>query len=157
MSRLTAQELLAGAGLTYDIDVPDEVLNGGPTGRGPQSVQLRPLTVGDLQRITRAARDSDSLVAALMVQQALVEPELSVAQVAGLPVGLLQFLLLHVNRVSGIDATPSEAGLAAKDPLVRASLVLSRELGWTPHQISELSMGQVLLHIRMLEEQRAGA
>jgi hypothetical protein len=37
-----------------------------------------------------------------------------------------------------------------EDPLVRASLLLSRELGWTPEEIGRLTMGEVLLHVAAL-------
>ena len=76
--------------------------NGAWRGELPTTVRLRPLTVGDLQTIARAAKESDSLMATLMVQRALVEPELTIAQVSSLHVGLVQFLLERVNEVSGI-------------------------------------------------------
>jgi hypothetical protein len=192
---LSAEELLAGSTLTYEIEIPGQVLHpalkgtpfpvGGETGsstlkdhaaigkprpRGKESAQssrtgsseaeplgagsgtvrLRPLTVRDLQRISRAAKESDSLVATLMIQQALVEPQMSVAQVAALHVGLVQFLLQNVNQISGIAVTTEELAEAADVPLVRAAFVLAREFGWTPQQVQELTLGQVLLHLEML-------
>ena len=147
---LTAEELLAGAALTFEVDVPEELL-----GDGGQ-VRLRPLSIGDLQLIQRAAKESDSLLATLMVQRSLVEPELSVAQVAAAPVGLVQFLLHHVNHISGITATADEISRSAQAPVARAAFVLSREFGWSPEQVSELTVGQMLLHLQMLGD-RAGS
>jgi len=150
---LSPDELLAGGSLTFEIEVPPDVLSpGSGSNGGARSVRLRPLTVRDLQLISRAAKESDSLVATLMVQRALVEPEMSVAQVGAMHVGLLQYLLGQVNRISGIAATSEQLAAAAEAPLAKAAFVLSREFGWTPQQVSELTLGQVLLNLQMLKE-----
>jgi hypothetical protein len=167
---LSAEELLAGSSLTFEVAVPPDLLRpGGGTGNGAggpgavrdaapasgrdgmQTVRLRPLTVADLQLVLRAAKESDTLVAALMVQRALVEPVLSVVQVAGLQVGLLEFLFAEVNRISGIGATEGELRTAVEAPLAKAAHVLAREFGWTPPQVSELTLGQILVHLQMLQ------
>ncbi len=116
-------------------------------------VVLRPLTVRDLRLITRAARDNDDLSGALMVRQSLVDPALSLDQLGALPAGLLQFLLTQVNRISGITASEDEILDALEDPLVQASLLLSREMGWTPEQVGQLTMGETMLHIAALRGQ----
>ena len=154
---LSPEELLAGSGLTYEVQVPSEVLHpgNGKISAARQTVRLRPLTVSDLQLVTRAARDNDSLVGVLMVQRALVEPEMSIPQVGGMHVGLLQFLLAEVNRISAIAVTDAEVAAAAAAPLSRAAFVLAREYGWTPQQVSELTLGQVLLHLEMLTAEKA--
>ncbi len=82
---LTAEELLAGGALTHEIEVPAEFLQGNGRGPGDARVVLRPLTVRDLQRISKAARDDDGLSAALMIQQSLVEPELKLEDVPECP------------------------------------------------------------------------
>ena len=89
---LTADELLAGSALSFEVEVPAHILSAAAKGTGGR-VRLRPLNVRDLQLIARAAKDNDALTSALMVQTALEEPRLTVAQVNTLPVGLLQFLL----------------------------------------------------------------
>lgn len=153
---LSADELLAGGGLTFTVEVPPHILQpGGALQNAAGSVQLRPLTVKDLQRISRAAKDSDNLTATLMVQAALVEPALSVQQVAALHVGLVDFLLEQVNRISGIASTPEDIGQAASDPLAKAAFILAREFGWTPQDINNLTLGQVVLHLEMLKQQQA--
>jgi hypothetical protein len=151
---LTAEELLAGGGLTFEVEVPPEVLRPAESvGDGaPSAVRLRPLTVRDLQLVSRAAKESDSLTAALMVQRALVEPEMGVAQASAMHVGLLQFLLEQVNRISGIATTPEQLSSAVEAPLAKAAFVLAQEFGWTPQQVNELTLGQVLLHLQMLNE-----
>ena len=149
---LTASELLAGSTLTFAIEVPARLLADAGGGAEGRSVRLRPLSVGDLQLLMRAAEESDSLLATLMVQRALVEPALTVGEVATLPVGLAQFLLTQVNAVSGITAAAEELAAAAEEPLVRAAFALSREFGWTPQEIGELTLGQILLHLQLLGE-----
>jgi hypothetical protein len=151
---LSSEELIAGSTLTYDVEVPPAILhpaNGTEPAVGG-SVRLRPLTVGDLQTITRAAKDSDSLVATLMVQRAVVEPELTIAEVAAMHVGLVQFLLERVNDVSGISTSTEQLLEAVDAPLSRATFLLSERFGWTPQEVGELTLGQVLLHLRLLSE-----
>lgn len=151
---LTGEELVAGSTVTYEAEVPPAVLHPG-NGAEPAvtgTVRLRPLTVRDLQTITRAAKDSDSLVATLMVQQALVEPELTVAQVSSMHVGLVQFLLGQVNEVSGISTTAEQLEEAVDAPLSKATYLLAERFGWTPQEVGELTLGQVLLNLKLLSE-----
>jgi hypothetical protein len=160
---LSPEELLAGSALTYEIEVPADVLRPGvplnngssPTDNGPGKVRLRPLTVADLQIVSRAAKESDSLLATLMVQRALVEPSMTVAQVASAHAGLVEYLLDQVNRISGITASQEQIQATREAPLAKAAFVLAQEFGWTPQQVSELTLGQVLLHLRMLQEKKA--
>jgi hypothetical protein len=153
LTMLTAEELLAGSALTYDVEVPPALLSAaGP--RPPGKVRMRPLTVRDLQLIVRAAKDKDALTSALMVQTSLVEPRLTLPQVNSLPVGLLQFLLEETNRISGMTNDASQVAAAAEEPMVRAAFLLAQEFGWTPEQVGELTLGQILLHLQLLREQR---
>jgi hypothetical protein len=149
---LSAEELLAGSVVTARVEIPRALL--GDTDSADREVRLRPLSVHDLRLINRAAREGDDLAAALMVQRALVEPELTLQQVAAMPAGLLQFLLNHVNRISGIHVSEQELAEALDDPLVQASLALAREYGWTPQEIGELTLGQMLLHLRMAQTRK---
>ncbi len=146
---LTADELLAGGTLRHEVEVPAALVD---AARAPGRVRLRPLTVSDLQLITRAARDNDSLVAPLMVKAAVEEPKLSIAQVNAMPIGLLEFLLGEVNRVSGLAIAPQALDDAATQPLARAAHVLASRFGWTPQQLGEMTLGQILLHLQMLGE-----
>jgi hypothetical protein len=154
---LSAEELLAGSRLTFDVDVPAMVLHPDEADAEDGIVRLRPLTVHDLQLIGSAAGADDNLLATLMVQRALVEPALSVAQVAGAHAGLVQYLLHHVNRVSGIAASSDELARAAQAPLARAAMALERAFGWTPAEVSELTVGQMLLHLQLLGEEAPSA
>jgi hypothetical protein len=149
---LSADELLAGGALTHEVTVPPTLL--GPTAPAHGRVRLRPLTVRDLTLISRAAKDNDQLLSALMVQAALDEPRLTLAQVNALPVGLLEFLLREVNRVSGIVLEDGTVRQAAADPLVRAAHLLSAEFGWTPDEVAGLTLGQMLVHLELIRERR---
>ena len=149
---LGADELLAGSAAVFDIAVPAALIEAGRSGLAGR-VQIRPLTVRDLQLISRAARDSDNLAGALMVHAALQVPELSLPQVSALPIGLMEFLLAEVNRVSGLAVAPAALEEAAEQPIARAAHLLAREFGWTPQQIGELTLGQILLHLQMLREE----
>src|SRR5437762_6798545 len=93
---LSAEDLLAGAGTLYTVEIPARVLEPEGTSTEGGQVELRPLTVRDLQRITQAAKEQQVLTSVLMVQQALVRPRLSVEQAGALPAGVVQFLLQKV-------------------------------------------------------------
>ncbi len=147
---VTADMLMAGAEAVETVTLPARLV---PRGGADPTVRLRPLTVRDLRLIAKAAREGEEMAGALMVRQALVEPALSLEEIGAMPAGLLQHLLAEVNRISGLTATDAELVAAMQDPLVAASLRLSRELGWTPAEIAGLSMGEVMLHIAAL---RAG-
>jgi len=147
MATLTTEELLAGSSLTHPIDVPAELIpgNGGLAGQ----VVLKPLTVKDVQLIVKATRDDAALSSSLMIQQALVEPALTAAQVAALPAGLARFLVDQVNRISGLTTSADDLTEHVQAPLARACFALAREFGWTPEEASGLTIGQILLYLQM--------
>jgi hypothetical protein len=149
MAVLTANDLLAGAALTHRVEVPAELLTTQPED-GPSEVVLRPLVLADVLRLHRATGDDGELASALMVQQALVEPALTLEQVHRLPAGVVEFLLGEVNRVSGLRLGADELAEAVHAPLARACFVLAREFGWTPERCAELTVGQVLVYLEML-------
>ncbi|HIK55480.1 MAG TPA: hypothetical protein IGS37_10015 [Synechococcales cyanobacterium M55_K2018_004] len=158
MALLSAEELLAGGALTYEVTIPSEVLHPtqaiappeAPPNGAAQTVRLQPLTVKDLQLISRAAKENDALVAALMVQRALVDPQLTLAQVSAMHAGLMQFLVQQINQISGITTSAEQQSAAVAAPLTRAAFVLAKEFGWTPQQINDLTLGQILLHLQLL-------
>ncbi len=146
---LTAEDLLVGVGATHDVMVPPSLLSG-DHGELDQTVVLRPLTVRDLQQIGRAASDNDDgLSAALMIQQALVQPALGLDQVTRLPAGLARFLVERINEISGVDAARDELAELVQTPLARACFVLAKEFGWTPEEVSGMTIGQILLYLEM--------
>ena len=149
MSTITAEELLAGSSLTHTVQIPAGLLaeNGGEPEE--MDVVLRPLTVQALQRIGKAARDDETLSAALMIQQALVEPGLRFEQVSQLPAGLARFLVERINAISGIDTPRDALQELVQTPLARACFVLAREFGWTPEEVSGMTIGQILLYLEM--------
>ena len=148
---LSVADLMGGADATRDVEVPRELLAGSAAIAADRRVRLKPLTVNDLRLISRAARDSDELTAALMVQRSLVEPALSLPELSRIPVGLLQFLVREVNTLSGISASEEEVARAIEDPMAQAAFRLSRAFGWTPEEIGRLTMGEVLTHLQLLK------
>jgi len=157
---LSAGDLLAGSRLVHDVAVPAAVLNpGGDAEAAPGVVRMRPLTVGALALISRAARDDLSLVPLLIVKEALVEPALSLDQVRQLHVGLLQFLVQHANAISGLSPDGEAPAEPPDSPLTRAHLLLARHFGWTPEQVAALTPGQVAIYLagvdRLLQYEEA--
>ena len=144
---LSSEQLLAGGAVTHEITVPSDLLGAGNL-EGAK-VTLRPLTVRDLQRITTASRDDEGLSASLMIQQALVEPQLKMEQVAQLPAGLASFLVEQINSLSGISTPRNALQEFVQAPLAKACFVLAKEFGWTPEQVSAMTIGQILLYLEM--------
>lgn len=162
---LTAEELLLGDKATHLVFIPPEVLDpAGPAkdaqdieaGDVPATVRIRPLVLADVQRIHKAGQESRRLTSALMVQQALIEPKVTIEQVDRMHAGLVEFLLGEVNRVSGLSLAGSELAETVQAPLARACFVLSRQFGWTPDECAALTVGQVLLYLEMLGQGEDG-
>ena len=151
---LTADELLAGGSLTQEVEIPPDMLHAPAHGGVPAQVVIRPLTVRDLQRISKAAKEDDALSAALMIQQGLVEPALGPEQVAKLPAGLARFLLDELTELSGISLPRDALGELVQAPLARACFVLAKEFGWTPEEVSGMTIGQILLYLEMANGER---
>jgi hypothetical protein len=145
---LTADQMLAGAALREEIDVPPALLAGWRPD-AESRVVLRPLAVRDLQRIQRASRDDETLTAALMIQHALMEPELRMEQVTQLPAGLASFLVDRINAISGVSASRDALEELVQAPLARACFVLAKEFSWTPEEVSGMTIGQILLYLEM--------
>ena len=153
MSYLTADELIAGAAVTHDVVLPSGLVHGA----GGAKVKLRPLTVRDVQRVTKAARDDDRLLSVLLLKEALVEPSLTFEQVQALPAGLARFLVDELNQASGLKVAQRGMAEAIEAPLARACFVLAREFGWSPQEVGELTVGQILLYLEMINQHRAEA
>jgi hypothetical protein len=158
---LTADELMAGKDLIYDIDIPRTLLYPNPEGRtapeeGRHQVRLRPLTVKDVQLIAKAAKDDEVLTSVLMIGRALVEPVLKQTEIAQLNSGLVRFLVERINQISGLSATEDDMRAMAQAPLVQAFFVLAREFNWTPAQVRELTVGQILGYLELMQQARGG-
>jgi hypothetical protein len=108
---LSPEDLLAGASATFEIEVPAEVLHpaaaagraafaGGAEGG---TVRLRPLTIGAFQLILKAAKSDPGLIPLLMIRESLAEPKLSLEQVKGMHLGLVNFLVAHIREISGLS------------------------------------------------------
>ncbi len=146
---LSAETLLAGSRLDHETAIPPELLPADEEGAAPATVVLRPLTVRDLQRIDKASRDDETLSAGLMIQQALVEPALTLEQVLQLPAGLARFLVERINAISGVTTPQDTLTELVQAPLARACFILAKEFGWTPEEVSGMTIGQILMYLEM--------
>jgi len=151
---LTPEDLLAGSRATHKVAVPRAILAPAmdqEAGAGGY-VELRPLTITTLTLISRAARDDPSLVPLLTIKEALVAPTMTMEQVRGLHIGLVHFLVSHVNRISGLDASGDVLTGAMESSYGRTHLMLARHFGWTPEQVAELTPGQVAVYLAGIEK-----
>jgi hypothetical protein len=105
---LTPDDLLAGAAIAFDIPIPTHILHpGGSDAAKPLptqeiQVQLRPLTIGTFQLIMKAARNDPGLIPLLMIKESLVQPKLTLDQVRGMHLGLVNFLIAQIRQISGL-------------------------------------------------------
>ena len=123
-----------------------------PAGRGragESRVVLRPLTVRDLQRIA-ASREGRRDAHRLADDPAGARrPRLHMEQVARLPAGLASFLVDRINAISGISTSRDLLEEMVQAPLAEACFVLAKEFGWTPEDVSGMTIGQILLYLEM--------
>jgi hypothetical protein len=152
---LTAGDLLAGSSVVHDVHVPPAVLRPGADPSAADGtadrVRLRPLSIGTLSVISRAARDDAGLVPLLMIKESLIEPALSLDAVRRLHVGLVHFLVGQINRVSGLTSDGEVLDDAVDAPSARMHLLLARHFGWTPDQVNQLTPGQVAVYLAGVE------
>jgi hypothetical protein len=159
---VTPEELLAGKDVTYDVDIPAALLHPTPDGRPASEtsagrIRLRPLTVKDVQLIAKAAKDDEVLTSVLMIQRAVVEPPLKQHQVADMHSGLVGFLIDRINRISGLSTTEDEVQEMVDAPIVQAFFVLAKEFHWTPQQVREMTVGQILGYLELLNQTKRKA
>lgn len=145
---LTAADLLAGPDQTHKVEIPQHLVPGDAA--APRTVEIRPLVLADVARLNKAARQDGELSSALMVQQALMDPRLTLDEVHGLSAGLVEFLIGEINQVSGLSLDADDVTQLIHEPLNRAVFVLSSEFGWTPERCADLTVGQVLMYVEMM-------
>ncbi len=149
----SVDDLLVGGRAAFAITVPADVLAPGATADATtpgMTVTLRPLVLADVQRIQRAARDDQGLTSVLMVQQAMVEPTVTMDQVNHMHCGLVEFLVAEVNRISGLRLGRDELDDVVRAPVARACFELARSFGWTPDECAALTVGQILTYLELL-------
>lgn len=160
---VTAEELLAGREMTFEVEIPPQILspslengNGHAPGQGnaAKKIQLRPLTVKDVQLIAKGAKDDEVLTSVLMIQRSIVEPALKQNDIAGMHSGLVRFLVDAINRISGLSTTEDEMKEIVESPIVRAFFVLAKEFNWTPQQVREMTVGQILGYLELLNQNK---
>jgi hypothetical protein len=87
-----------------------------------------------------------------MIQRAVVEPQLKQNQIAEMHSGLVGFLVDRINRISGLSATQDELRAMADSTIVQAFFVLAREFNWTPQQVREMTIGQIMGYLELLTQ-----
>ena len=70
-------------------------------------------------------------------------------QVSALPAGLAQYLIERINTISGIDTPRDALQEMVQAPLARACFILAKEFGWSPEEVSGMTIGQILLYLEM--------
>jgi hypothetical protein len=147
---VSAEELLAGSELTFEIEIPPQVLRpGAASSESGKVIRLRPLTVRDLQLIARGAKNDEVSTSAWMIHQAAVDPAIRPEDVVRMHSGLVQFLVEQINRISGLTSTDEELRSFVESPLAQAVFRLAQEFHWTPKQVGELTVGQLLGYLEM--------
>ncbi len=154
---MTPEELMAGGKTSYEIEIPGEILQPMPNGEhAPEQdgnkIKLRPLTVRDVQLIAKAAKDDEVLTSVLMIHKSVIEPQLKQKEVAEMHSGLVGFLVDRMNKISGLSTTEDEMQEIAGSPIVQAFFVLAKEFNWTPEQVREMTVGQILGYLEMLNQ-----
>lgn len=156
---VTAEELLAGNGMVFEVEIPKHILHPGLVRESNQSepskkIKLRPLTVKDVQLIAKAAKDDEVLTSVLIIQRAVVEPKLKQNEISEMHSGLVRFLVDHVNQISGLSTTEEEVREITESPIVQAFFILAKEFGWTPQQIKEMTIGQIQGYLELLNKSK---
>mgnify|MGYP000586671741 CR=1 FL=1 len=108
--KITAEDLLVGAAASYTLAIPPPVLRPGldeHANNGQEveqvEVEIKPLTIKTFQLITRAAKDDPGMIPILMIKEGMVNPQLTPSQIAGMHIGMVEFLVEHIRRISGLS------------------------------------------------------
>ena len=92
--------MLIDTGETYMVEIPGNIL--APVDGKLQRVKIKPLDVHTFQLIAKAAKDDHSLIPILIVKESVTDPLLNIIQIKSMKVGLVNFLISEIKRVSGI-------------------------------------------------------
>lgn len=150
---LSAQDLLAGGSIIHPAEIPERILRPGPdAGEGVGGeVRLRPLSVGVLALISRAAREDPSMVPLLMIKEAMVDPAVTLDQIRAMHIGLVHHLVQRINLISGLAADGEPLEDAVNSALGTSHILLAKHFGWTPEQVSQLTPAQVAVYLKGIE------
>lgn len=154
---ITAEEILAGGAIKHKVNIPEDILY--PEGKprkeinnNENTVILKPLTMKDIQLIAKAAKDNDILISTLMLKQAMVEPGLTLEQISSLHGGVVKFLVDKINQISGLSTPKNDLVELVQAPMAKTCFILAKEFGWTPEEVSEMTVGQILLYLEMITQ-----
>jgi len=150
----SAEDLMAGVD-AVTITLPDNLLALDTDAASPKRVELRPLTIRDVQLIARAAKEDEVLTSVLMIQQSMQMPKLEQKDIAAMSGGLVSFITKKINEISGLYSSDAQLRELSESPIGQAFFVLAREFNWTPEQVRELTLGQILGYLEMLNNRGA--
>ena len=129
----------------HEVDDPARRAAAGRAGVAPTPpelvVVLRPLTVGRLALISRAARDDAGLVPLLMIKESLVDPPLTLDRIRDMHIGLVHHLVSRINRISGLTADGELIDETLDSAAGGMHVLLARHFGWTPEQVAAVHPG----------------
>jgi len=150
----SAEDLMAGVD-AVTITLPANLLASDTDAASPKRVELRPLTIRDVQLIARAAKEDEVLTSVLMIQQSMQTPKLEQKDIAAMPGGLVSFITKKINEISGLYSSDAQLRELSESPIGQAFFVLAREFNWTPEQVRELTLGQIFGYLEMLNNRGA--
>jgi hypothetical protein len=55
----------------------------------------------------------------------------------------------QINAISGINTPQDQLAELVQAPLAKACFILAREFGWSPEDVSGMTIGQILLYLEM--------
>jgi hypothetical protein len=84
----------------YTVEIPETIIP--LTDNRRTTVKIKPLLVHTFQTILKASRDDHALVPLLIIKESVVEPEMNINQVRSMKVGLVNFLIGEIKKISGI-------------------------------------------------------
>ena len=64
-------------------------------------------------------------------------------------------MLQKVNDISGVNATEQEIDNAIEAPLSKAAFILAQQFGWTPEQVGAMTLGQILVNLKLCEQHKS--
>jgi len=108
--KITPEDLLAGGDALFEVLIPENIVF--PPGIENETkfdekkgllVKMSPVTIGTFQLIMKAAKSDPGLIPLLMIEQALSEPKFNMDQVKRLNLGVVNFLIENIRKISGLD------------------------------------------------------
>jgi hypothetical protein len=148
---LSAEDLLTASSNDYSLIIPPSILNpsreqsqdSAATSQSKrsipgQSVIIRTLTLQAIQQVLEVGQQNPSQIPLLTIQKALVKPSLTPTQVSQLSAGLVDFLMVQIQRISGLPVPVSYPLEAIENNEATESLTVTEDKMVIGHQSYEI-------------------